>query len=159
MNRLTFILSALMLVLLTACHTGSRLTKEEMALQVHSSIEERHFTIAVDWMRPFGGMSRHVNSNYELKINGDEMDSYLPYVGEAYRLPYGASKGLNFKAEIRNYNATFAGSNGYLIEYDVTNDEDVFHYRINIFTSGKAVIDVWARDRDPISFQGEMVFQ
>ena len=87
MNRLTFILSALMLVLLTACHTGSRLTKEEMAQQVHSSIEERHFTIAVDWMRPFGGMSRHVNSNYELKINGDEMDSYLPYVGEAYRLP------------------------------------------------------------------------
>ena len=158
MNKFIFIMTSLLLVSLTACHTGSRLTKEEMARLVRTSIEERHFTIAVDWMRPLGGMPQHVNSNYELKINGDELDSYLPYVGEAYRLPYGGGKGLNFKAQIRNYNASYAGSNGYLIECDVPNDEDVFYYRINIFNSGKAIIDVWARDRDAISFQGEMVF-
>jgi hypothetical protein len=86
------------------------------------------------------------------------LDSYLPYVGEAYHVPYGGGKGLNFKARIRNYSATFAGNNGYIVECDVPNDEDVFYYRINIFNSGKAIIDVWARDRNPISFQGEMVF-
>ena len=157
MNKFVFILTSLLLVSLTACHTGSRLTKEEMARQVRTSIEERHFTIAVDWMRPYGGMPQHVNSNYELKINDDELDSYLPYVGEAYHVPYGGGKGLNFKAQIRNYSATFAGNNGYIVECDVPND-DVFYYRINIFNSGKAIIDVWARDRNPISFQGEMVF-
>lgn len=158
MKKFIFILTSLLLVLLTACHTGSRLTKEEMARQVRTSIEERHFTIAVDWMRPYGGMPQHVNSNYELKINDDELDSYLPYVGEAYHVPYGGGKGLNFKAQIRNYSATFVGNNGYIVECDVPNDEDVFYYRINIFNSGKAIIDVWARDRNPISFQGEMVF-
>lgn len=158
MKKFIFILTSLLLVLLTACHTGSRLTMEEMARQVRTSIEERHFTIAVDWMRPYGGMPQHVNSNYELKINDDELDSYLPYVGEAYHVPYGGGKGLNFKAQIRNYKATFAGNNGYIVECDVPNDEDVFYYRINIFNSGKAIIDVWARDRNPISFQGEMVF-
>lgn len=158
MRKLTFILTALLMVMLAACNTGNRLTKEDVARRVQTSIEERHFTIAVDWMRPIGGMPQHVNSNYELKINGDEMDSYLPYMGEAYRLPYGGGKGLNFKAEIRNFSQTYAGSDGYIIEYDVTNDEDIYHYRLNIFNSGKAIIDVWARDRDPISFQGEMVF-
>lgn len=158
MKKFVFILTSLLLVLLTACHTGNRLTKEEMARQVRTSIEERHFTIAVDWMRPYGGMPQHVNSNYELKINDDELDSYLPYVGEAYHVPYGGGKGLNFKAQIRNYSATFAGNKGYIVECDVPNDEDVFYYRINIFNSGKAIIDVWARDRNPISFQGEMVF-
>ena len=158
MKKFIFILTSLLLVLLTACHIGSRLTKEEIARQVRTSIEERHFTIAVDWMRPYGGMPQHVNSNYELKINDDELDSYLPYVGEAYHVPYGGGKGLNFKAQIRNYSATFAGNNGYIVECDVPNDEDVFYYRINIFNSGKAIIDVWARDRNPISFQGEMVF-
>ena len=158
MKKFIFILTSLLLVSLTACHTGSRLTKEEMARQVRTSIEERHFTIAVDWMRPYGGMPQHVNSNYELKINDDELDSYLPYVGEAYHVPYGGGKGLNFKAQIRNYSATFAGNNGYIVECAVPNDEDVFYYRINIFNSGKAIIDVWARDRNPISFQGEMVF-
>ena len=158
MKKFIFILTSLLLVLLTACHIGSRLTEEEMARQVRTSIEERHFTIAVDCMRPYGGMPQHVNSNYELKINDDELDSYLPYVGEAYHVPYGGGKGLNFKAQIRNYSATFAGNNGYIVECDVPNDEDVFYYRINIFNSGKAIIDVWARDRNPISFQGEMVF-
>lgn len=158
MKKFVFILTSLLLVSLTACHIGNRLTKEEMARQVRTSIEERHFTIAVDWMRPYGGMPQHVNSNYELKINDDELDSYLPYVGEAYHVPYGGGKGLNFKAQIRNYSATFAGNNGYIVECDVPNDEDVFYYRINIFNSGKAIIDVWARDRNPISFQGEMVF-
>jgi len=158
MKKFVFILTSLLLVLLTACHIGNRLTEEEMARQVRTSIEERHFTIAVDWMRPYGGMPQHVNSNYELKINDDELDSYLPYVGEAYHVPYGGGKGLNFKAQIRNYSATFAGNNGYIVECDVPNDEDVFYYRINIFNSGKAIIDVWARDRNPISFQGEMVF-
>ena len=137
MNKFVFILTSLLLVSLIACHTGSRLTKEEMARQVRTSIEERHFTIAVDWMRPYGGMPQHVNSNYELKINDDELDSYLPYVGEAYHVPYGGGKGLNFKAQIRNYSATFAGNNGYIVECDVPNDEDVFYYRINIFNSGK----------------------
>ena len=158
MKKFVFILTSLLLVSLTACHTGSRLTEEEIARQVRTSIEERHFTIAVDWMRPYGGMPQHVNSNYELKINDDELDSYLPYVGEAYHVPYGGGKGLNFKAQIRNYSVTFAGNNGYIDECDVPNDEDVFYYRINIFNSGKAIIDVWARDRNPISFQGEMVF-
>lgn len=160
MNRVVLICLSALLVVLTACNTGSRLAKAEreaeLARQVEASIDARQFTIAVDWMRPLGGMPQHVNSNYQLKINGDEMDSYLPYVGEAYRLPYGGSKGLNFKATIYNYSLTMAGDKCYLIEYDVTNDEDTFHYRINIFTNGKAIIDVWARDRDSISFQGEL---
>lgn len=160
MNQLKFAFLTVLMVALSACNTGNRLAKAEreaeLARQVEASIGARQFTIAVDWMRPLGGMPQHVNSNYQLTINGDEMDSYLPYVGEAYRLPYGGSKGLNFKAPIRNYFVTMAGDKCYVIEYDVTNDEDTFHYRINIFTNGKALIDVWARDRDSISFQGEL---
>jgi hypothetical protein len=97
-----------------------------------------------------------VSSTFELKINGNEVDSYLPYVGEAYRLPYGGGKGLNFKAVMQNYRMAQVTSNRYLIEFDVNNDEDIFHYRIDMFTNGKAVIDVIARDRDAISFDGEL---
>ena len=147
--------------LLTACRTSDGLTKEEraqlIAQQIVNSLENRNYTIAVDWMKPLGGMSRHVSSNYELKINGDEVDSYLPYIGEAYRLPYGGSKGLNFKGTIENYSVTQVTSNRYVIEFNVRNDEDFFHYRIDLFNNGKAVIDVIARDRDAISFDGEMV--
>ena len=162
MNKVLLTTLALMMVLLTACNTGNRLAKAErqaeISRQVQASLNARQFTIAVDWMKPLKGMSRHLSYGYELKINGEEMDCYLPYVGEARHLPYGGGKGLNFKAPIYNYTQALTSGNCYLIEFDVANDEDVFHYRIDIFASGKAIIDIWARERDSISFQGEMVF-
>lgn len=149
-------------LLLASCGTSNGLTKAEqeaqMVQQVVNAVEARQYTIAVDWMKPLGGMARHVSSNYELKVDGDNVDSYLPYVGEAYRLPYGGGKGLNFKGKIDNYKMSKLTSNRLVIEFSVTNDEDTFHYRIDMFTNGKAIIDVIAHDRDAISFDGEMVF-
>lgn len=149
-------------LLLASCGTSNGLTKAEqeaqMVQQVVNAVEARQYTIAVDWMKPLGGMARHVSSNYELKVDGDNVDSYLPYVGEAYRLPYGGGKGLNFKGKIDNYKMSKLTSNRLVIEFNVTNDEDTFHYRIDMFTNGKAIIDVIAHDRDAISFDGEMVF-
>lgn len=162
MNRIIFATIALLMVLLCACNTGNRLAKAErqaeISRQVLASVEARQFTIAVDWMKPLRGMAKHLSYGYELKLNGEELDSYLPYVGEAYRVPYGGGKGLNFKASVYNYSCVQSNANSYLIEFDVANEEDVFHYKIDLFSSGKALIDVWARERDAISFQGEMVF-
>lgn len=159
MKRIIFASLALMMLSLVSCNTANKLTKAEIAHQVQTALDARQYTITVDWMKPYRGVSRHVNSDYELKVNGDEMDSYLPYVGEAYHVPYGGGKGLNFKAPILNYTTTQIKNDRYLVEFDVVNEEDSFHYRMDIFTSGKATIDVWARERDPISFQGEMLLQ
>lgn len=149
------------LVLLTACSTTGSLSRAEreaqVAEQVVTALENGRYTIAVDWMKPLGGMPRHVSSNYELKVNGDEVDSYLPYVGEAYRLPYGGGKGLNFKGKILNYSIVRTTGNRYVIEFDVNNDEDVYHFRIDLFTNGKAIIDIIGQDRDAISFDGELL--
>ena len=109
-------------------------------------------------MKPLGGMPRHVSSNYELTVNGDEVVSYLPYVGEAYRLPYGGGKGLNFKGTIENYTINYLTSNRVHIEFTVTNVEDSYYFRIDVFNNGKSIIDIIARDKDAISFDGEMVF-
>jgi len=154
-------LLAMVSLLMTSCGTGNSIAKAErqaqVAQQVQAALENRHYTIAIDWMKPLGGMPRHVSSTYELKINGDQVDSYLPYVGEAYRVPYGGGKGLNFKGTVEHYQMVQTTSNRYVIEFDVNNDEDIYHYRIDMFTNGKAVIDVIARDRDAISFDGELL--
>ena len=153
---------SMMALLLVSCGTTDGLTKAEREAQrvqqVVNAIEARQYTIAVDWLKPLGGMPRHVSSNYELKVDGDMVDSYLPYMGEAYRVPYGGGKGLNFKGRIDDYKMSKLTSNRLVIEFSVNNDEDIYHYRIDMFTNGKAIIDVIAHDRDAISFDGEMVF-
>ena len=150
-----------MVAVLSSCGSSYGLTNaEQQALetqQVVAAVESRNFTITVDWMKPLRGMACYVSSNYELKVNGDEVDSYLPYIGEAYSLPYGGGQGLNFKGKIENYTMTKATTNRLVIEFDVTNLEDAYHYRVDLFTNGKAIIDVYARDRDAVSFEGEMV--
>ena len=162
MGRRVLFLIIVAMVMLSSCGSTDGLTKVEREAQVTRQVQEgldtRHYTIAVDWMKPLGGMPRHVSSNYELKVNGDEVDSYLPYVGEAYRLPYGGGKGLNFKGKIENYSITYPTSNRSHIEFTVTNEEDSYYYRIDVFNNGKAIIDIIARDRDAISFDGEMIF-
>ena len=151
-----------MMVLLSSCGSTNSLTKAEreaaMAQQVQDALDARHYTIAVDWMKPLGGVPRQVNSDYELKVNGEELDCYLPYIGRAYRLPYGGGKGLNFKAQIQNYSIQQLTSNRSQIEFTVRNDEDVYRFRIDVFDNGKSIIDIMAQDRDAISFDGEMVF-
>lgn len=148
---------------LVSCGTGSGLTKAEkeaaVTRQVQEGLDTRHYTIAVDWMKPLGGMAQHVSSNYELTVNGDEVDSYLPYVGEAYRLPYGGGKGLNFKGHIEKYSITYPTSNRSHIEFEVNSQEDSYYFRIDVFNNGKSYIDIIGRDRDAISFDGEMIFK
>lgn len=163
MNMKKVVFLMISLVLLTACGTNNGLTKVErdalVTRQVQEGLDTRHYTISVDWMRPLGGMARHVSSTYELKVNGDEVDSYLPYIGEAYRLPYGGGKGLNFKGKIKDYTINYPTSNRSHIEFNVTNEEDTYYFRIDVFNNGKAVIDIIAQERDAISFDGEMIFK
>lgn len=160
MKKYVIVLMSVLTLLLAGCGSQNKLVKAEreakVARQVEAALDARQYTIAVDWMRSLGGLTRHVNSNYELKVDGNLVDSYLPYVGEVYRMPYGGGKALNFKGEIQNYTISKRTSNRYIIEFDVINDEDAYRYRIDMFTNGKAIIDVLARDRDAISFDGEM---
>ena len=162
-KKFLLMMTVLVAVLLQACGTTDGLTNAErqaaITRQVQEGLDTRHYTIAVDWMKPLGGMARHVTSNYELKVSGDEVDSYLPYVGEAYRLPYGGGKGLNFKGKIEDYTITYLTSNRSHIEFRVTNDEDTYYFRIDVFNNGKSIIDIIAQERDAISFDGEMVFK
>lgn len=162
MNRIVvFFMTLVTLTLLVSCGTSSGLTKAEreaaVTRQVQEGLDSRHYTIAVDWMKPLGGVPRHVSSNYELKVDGDDVDSYLPYVGEAYRVPYGGGKGLNFKGKIENYTITYPTSNRSHIEFMVNNGEDVYYFRIDVFDNGKSIIDIIAQDHDAISFDGEMI--
>ncbi len=162
-RKFLLLLTALVAMLLQACGTTDGLTKAEreaaVTRQVQEGLDTRHYTISVDWMKPLGGMSRHVNSNYELNVSGDQIDCYLPYVGEAYRLPYGGGKGLNFKGTIEDYSIVYLTSNRSHIEFTVNNGEDVYYFRIDVFNNGQSIIDIIARDRDAISFAGEMIFK
>ena len=156
-KALAIVLSAAAL-LLCGC-SSMRLTPEEKARiveQVQANLDTRTFEIDGDQMIPRRGMSRHV-TGYSLKIDGDKIISHLPYVGAAWNLPYGGGKGLSFEAEISDYIETYPKPDRRTITLATNNGEDYLVYTLEVFTNGKTNIELRTRNREPISYYGEMI--
>ena len=148
----------------SACGILSSETREERvareakeARMVRQGVETGNFTINIDRMYPLRGTSKMV-SNYSIKVKDDVLISHLPFIGQAWRVPYGGGDALNFDAPIVNYTAVENGKDGYEIRIYVKTDEDEHLYRLTIFDNGRASLDVQSQNRDRISFSGEMDF-
>ena len=158
-NYLMFIL--LVLGVLTACST---LTPEErQALRaakmqrVENALNSKHYKIDIQVMHPIRGIPKNVSSDWSLEVKGDTLVSYLPYVGRAYNVPYGGGKGMNFVAPISRYEQVQGKKGEYIITFYVDNGEDILNFLLKVCDNGQTEIDVQARERDYISYGGELV--
>jgi len=141
-------------------NTQSGLSKAEKRALVEKRVTEmldnRHFKIEVDMMHPLNYPSKSLTSYFSLEIRNDSILSYLPYLGRAYQVPYGGGKALNFDAPIRQYQESFPKKHMRRIDLSTDNGEDLLFYSIEVFTNGKSTIYVQSRNRQSISFDGEM---
>lgn len=148
-------------VMLLGCATAEERAARaaEQAKAVKTALQERKYEIAVSRMYPPRGSSKSLSYGYSVVVRNDSLISYLPYFGRAYDVPYGGGKGLNFSAPISNYKESQPKSDKRHIEIDVKNDEDIFLYTLDIFDNGNTTIDVQSRQRERITFSGEMEFK
>lgn len=159
-----YILPLLAAVLaVSACGILGSETREDRAAReakeaqmVHRGVETGSFTINIDRMYPVRGTSKTV-SNYSIKVKDKVLTSYLPYIGQAWRVPYGGGHGLNFKADIGSYNVVKV-ADGYEVVITVKTDEDQHIYRLTLFDNGRASLNVQSQNRERISYSGEMDF-
>lgn len=160
MKKLVFLCSACLLM--AAC-SSQRLTPEQklanearVTRQVRDAIDNRTMTIEVNNMMPIRGGMKHLNDSYNIRLSGDTLYSYLPYFGRAYTVPYGGGRGLHFQAPLQDYVVSHPKRDLTVIQLLVTNDEDQYHYMIELYDNGRANLTVRATERDQISFSGEM---
>ena len=128
----------------------------EQSAKVTKALEARDYKIAVNRMYPMKGSSRSVSYGYSVEVRNDSLISCLPYFGGAYNVPYGGGKGLNFSERIGSYRESQKNKGERQIEINVTNEEDTYIYLIKVFSNGNSSIDVTSRQRDHISYSGEL---
>lgn len=155
------VLLCLALVMLSGCATSEERAARmaEQKKKVVTALTERNYKISVDRMYPMKGSSRNVSYGYSVEVRNDSLISYLPYFGRAYSVPYGGGKGLNFSERIGSYKEFKEKDGRRNIEIGLKNEEDTYLYRIEVFDNGKSSIDVQSRQRDRISYSGDMVFE
>ena len=156
----SMVTAGLALVMLGGCATPQEKAEREaeQAKKVAAALAERQFKIDVNTMLPMRGGLRHVSYGYMVEVRNDSLISYLPYFGQVYSAPYGGGKGLHFSERISNYQEVQKKNGARHIEIDVKNDEDVYLYTIEVFSNGRSEINVQPRQRDRISYSGEMSF-
>ena len=149
------------MILWSSCATSEEKAAQmaELSANVTNALNNRDYKIAVDRMYPMRGSSRHVSYGYSVEVRNDTLISYLPYFGRAYNVPYGGGKGLNFTAPIGSYQEFMKRNGQRHIEIGVTNDEDTYFYTIEVFDNGNSSVDVRARQRERISYSGNVVFK
>ena len=147
-------------VMLSGCATAEERTARaaEQAAKVRTALTERNYKISIDHMYPMKGGSKSVSFGYTVEVRNDSLFSYLPYIGRAYQIPYGGGKGLNFSERIGSYQETQRKNGLRHIEIGVKNDEDTYLYTIEVWDNGKSQIDVQPRQRERISYSGDIVF-
>ena len=143
---------------LSGCATSEEKAAQmaELSANVTNALNNRDYKIAIDRMYPMRGSSRHVSFGYSVEVRNDTLISYLPYFGRAYNVPYGGGKGLNFSAPIGSYQEFMKRNGQRHIEIGVANDEDTYFYTIEVFDNGSSSVDVRARQRERISYSGNI---
>jgi len=159
MKNLLYILLA---ATLTSC-TVSRLSSqqkaernERVARLTAERIEKRDFEVDMDFVHPSRGGGRPLDYGWSVRISGDSIYSYLPYFGRAYSIPYGGGKGLNFSGIMREYKIMEHAGDHTDIAIVYVNEEDTYNYYFRIYDNGSTDLSVISREREKISFSGEM---
>ncbi len=156
----TGVLAALLMTMVGCSTLEERQERQRVTHQlVEQAISQRRMTIEVDHMQTQRYGNHRVTSDFCLKLRGDTLESYLPFFGQAYSLPYGSpSQGLNFTSPIYGFRQSTTNNGATCMEMDVRSNEDRFYYRVDIYPNGKAYIFVRPQERDFVSFDGELVF-
>ena len=126
---------------------------------VAKAIAAKRWRIDINSMNTMRYGARTVTPDFYLELRGDTLHSYLPYLGQAQVSPMlSPSIGLNFETQVLRYKQSMPKSKKYTqIDIDVRTREDSYHYMIQLYDTGGATIRVRSLNRDPISFDGNLI--
>ncbi|MCR4602199.1 MAG: DUF4251 domain-containing protein [Prevotella sp.] len=157
-KRIGQVLLLAMVVLLSACATQQQRAERRAATQqaVEKAVAERRLHIDVTSMNTLRYGSRMVTPDFFLELQGDTLNSYLPYLGQAYQAPMAQpAQGLNFRERILQLQESRPKPHLIHFDIDVKTKEDVYRYLVDVYDNGKAAIRVQSQHRDAISFDGD----
>jgi hypothetical protein len=144
---------------------STRLQKKQAKEQtIKTLVENNNFVFDANYAIPQRGGSRQLTSTYDLTVKKDSIIAYLPYFGRAYLSPAPGETegGIKFACTNFSYDKKQGKNGSWNItikpkDKDITNWRDVQQMILTISADGYASLNVISSNRDPISFNGEIL--
>ncbi|MBL7768920.1 MAG: DUF4251 domain-containing protein [Flavipsychrobacter sp.] len=131
----------------------SPLTSQEV-LQL---VDDRTYQFNMEYVQPMGGRQRLITGSYTFRVNKDQLDADLPYIGRAYQAPIGTSDvGMKFTSKDFTYSSITGKSNRREISIHLNDQQDIATINLIIFENGNADLRITSVNRQPISYTGNI---
>jgi hypothetical protein len=129
--------------------------KKDKQAVIKSLVESKNYVFKAQTALPTAGRTRQLNADFDLRISGDTLNSYLPYFGRAYIAPVNPSEGpLNFTSTNFDYKVENRNKGGWNILIMPKDVQDPRQMALSVFDNGTASLTVTSNNRQPISFNG-----
>ncbi len=117
--------------------------------------DPQNFSISVESMNPMRFTSRTVSYGYSLRLHGDSVSLYLPYMGEVYQ-PDFSSEGLNFDLPITELSHTLDRKGRIHYSFRTRRGMVLYLIRLELQPSGHASIYLRPSNADAVSYEGQV---
>lgn len=126
--------------------------------QVQNFVQSKEFVFKAQTVMPMSGGSRQLTTEYDVRLLGDSIVSYLPYFGRAYSASYGSGNGgIDFTSTKFDYKAKARKKGGWDITIKPQDAKEIQEMNFTISENGSANLRVTSTNRQPISFYGYVV--
>lgn len=142
----------LLTVALTAFTIGRAQDSQEVPVQ--KLIASKNFVFKAQTVLPQRGGMRQLTSDYDLRLFGDSVVSFLPFFGRAYVAPIGSDEGgIKFTSTDFTYDVT-TGKKGWDITILPKDTRDVRQLFLSVSANGYARLQVVSNNREGIAYNG-----
>lgn len=124
---------------------------------VQKAVNSKQFVFKAQTVLPMTGTSRFLTSDYEVKLLGDSLVSYLPYFGRAYSATYGERGGIDFTSTKFDYKVKPGKKGGWDVTIETNDVRNAQRLNFSISDNGYAYLQVTSNNRQPIAFNGYIV--
>lgn len=159
MKRLLGI-AILCILVVTGCSSVRSTVRSEadaaVAAGIERMIDQRLYKVNFTRAYPASAPSFNLRDVYYISVIGDRVESYLPYFGRAWSIPYGGGEGLHFEAPITGYTDQVGRKGQRTITFSARTREDIYDFTLVVWPLGGSNLIVRPHNRQSISFGGEV---
>jgi hypothetical protein len=129
--------------------------KEDKVAVTKSLVESKHYMFVPQSMTPQRSQTRQVSFGYDMRVTGDSVNCYVPYIGRSFISDYGSNDGsIRFNTSDFIYKVVEQKKGGWIITITPNNVRNVRQVTLRVASEGRTTVDVSSNTRDMITYNG-----
>jgi hypothetical protein len=154
LKKAAILFSSLFLFVIT---TQAQKAKQQKGQDIRQILDSKEYIFRAQTVTPLRGGFRQLTSEYDLRLLGDSLVSYLPFFGRAYTAPLDPREsGIQFTSTKFDYSVK-ERKKGWDITFRPTDVASVQQLVLSVTASGRATLQVISTNREAISYSGIVV--